>query len=92
MTTFLISYDLRGKDETSEDYKRLIDKIKSYSSWARPTYSDWFIVTEKSAESVRDEVKGFIDSNDRLLVTKASAPGAWVGLPDEVSTWLKNNL
>ncbi len=92
MATYLVSYDLRGTDETSDDYKRLIEKIKSYGTWARPTYSDWMIVTTKTTDRVRDELWAFMDSNDRLLVVTANAPASWVGIPQDVSDWMKANL
>ena len=93
MAIYLVTYDLRGTNETSEDYKRLIEKIKSYSSWARPTYSDWLIETTKTASQVRDELWSFMDSTDRLLVLTARAPAAWNGsIPEDVSTWMKDKL
>jgi hypothetical protein len=93
MATFLVTYDLRGTDETSDDYKRLIEKIKSYSTWARPTYSDWIVVTTKSAAQVRDELWAYMDSNDRLLVAAIGAPAAWNGsIANDVSDWMKTNL
>lgn len=92
MRVLLISYDLRGRDETSEDYKKLIEKIKSYGGWAKPHYSLWALATTKSVATVRDELLPFIDKNDRLLVIEAGKNAAWFGLPDDVSNWLKQNL
>jgi hypothetical protein len=91
--TFLVSYDLRGTDDTSENYKKLIAKIKSYSSWAKITYSDWMVVTTKKAADVRDELWTYMHKDDRLLVAKVGAPAAWKGtIPDDVSDWMKKNL
>jgi hypothetical protein len=91
--TYLVTYDLRGTDETSDDYKRLIAKIKSYSTWAKVTYSDWMVVTTKTASQVRDELWVFMDRNDRLFVASVGAPAAWNGtIPQNVSDWMKTNL
>jgi hypothetical protein len=92
MATYLVSYDLRGTDETSDDYKRLIEKIKSYS-WAKVTYSDWMIVTTKTTTQIRDELWAYMDKNDRLLVATVNAPASWAGtIPEDVSDWMKANL
>src|SRR6266511_4370198 len=86
VATYLVSYDLRGTDESSDDYKRLIEKIKSYATWAHPTYSDWIVVTTKTTVELRDELWTLMDSTDRLLVAKVGAPAAWYGLSDQLTT------
>lgn len=86
---FCISYDL---NKPGQNYPGLYDKIKKLGSWCHPVDSTWFVETTYSAEEVRDTIKAVIDSSDSLIVTKASAPGAWCGLSNEVSQWLKNNL
>jgi hypothetical protein len=91
VATLWISYDLRGKDEKSEDYEKLIEQIKTHP-WAHPTYSDWIVETTKTPEQVRDELVGFIDKDDRLLVATVKAPAAWRGLPKDVSDWIMENL
>jgi len=92
MNTYLISYDLRVP-ETSEDYKKLIDHIKSYPSWAKPLYSVWLIKTDKTTAQVRDEIKNKTDANDRTLVLDVTGKSwASVGLPQEVVNWMKEKL
>jgi hypothetical protein len=34
----------------------------------------------------------YIDSNDALLVVLLSGEGAWFGIDDDGSKWLKDNL
>jgi hypothetical protein len=54
MQSILITYDLVGTDETSADYKRLIDHIKNdYSNWAKIALSTWVVRTTLSAAQVR---------------------------------------
>jgi hypothetical protein len=92
MKTYLISYDL-GVPETSDDYKKLIDYIKSYGTWAKPLYSVWFIKTDKSVSLVRDEIKNETDSNDKTLVIDVSeANWATSGVKKEVTGWMKEHL
>ncbi|HBH46872.1 MAG: hypothetical protein A2445_05655 [Candidatus Jacksonbacteria bacterium RIFOXYC2_FULL_44_29] len=92
MSTLLISYDL-GLPETYEDYKLLIQYIKSYSSWAKPLQSVWLIKTTKTSAQVRDEIKAKIDSNDKILVVDVTKTGwATFNVSKEVTGWMKENL
>jgi hypothetical protein len=92
MKTYLISYDLRVP-ETSEDYKKLIDHIKSYNSWATPLKSVWFITTSSSVSQVRDDIKSRTDVNDGLLVMDVTGSN-WgtIGVGIEVTDWMKENI
>ncbi len=54
--------------------------------------SVFLVKTDKSPKAVGDEVWKYMDDNDGLLVFRAAAPGAWAGLSDEISKWLKDNL
>ncbi len=92
MKTYLISYDL-GLPETRLDYDILKRYVKSYSYWAKPLQSVWFIKTMKSVSQVRDEIKLKIDSNDKVLVIDVSSKGwATSGVSKSVTDWMKNNL
>ena len=92
MNTYLISYDL-GLPETYNDYKTLTQYIKSYSTWAKPLQSVWFIKTDKTISQVRDEIKTKVDSNDKVLVIDVTSKG-WgtYNVSKEVTDWMKNNL
>ncbi|GIN39023.1 CRISPR-associated protein Cas2 [Heyndrickxia oleronia] len=89
MSSYLISYDLIGPNR---DYNAVIDKIKSYGTWACPLESVWIIKTDDSAVTVRDNIASVMDSNDKLIVTKLSGEAAWRNLSTGVSKWLKENL
>jgi len=92
MKTLLISYDLKGL-ETSDDYKKLIEYIKNYGTWAKPLYSQWFVRTEKTCTTVRDEIKGEVDSNDKVLVLDVTGIN-WsaYNLSKEVIEWMNEHL
>jgi len=92
MKTYLLSYDLRIP-ETSEDYERLIDYIKSFPDWATPLKSVWFIKTNKTVADVRDEIKKKADSNDGLIVIDITeANWATSGISKEITDWMTTNL
>jgi hypothetical protein len=92
MKTYLISYDLRVP-ETSEDYKKLIDHIKSYDYWATPLKSVWFVKTNKSVSEVRNDIKSETDANDGLLVIDVTGSN-WgtTGVSTKVADWMKVNI
>jgi hypothetical protein len=92
MQSILITYDLVGTDETSADYKRLIDHIKNgYSNWAKIALSTWVVRTDQSAKQVRDNCDAYLDANDRLFVAVLTGVAAWRNTIC-TSEWLKNNL
>ena len=84
-----ISYDLK---KPGRNYDLLYKTLRDMNGYCHALDSTWYISTTLSAESVRDCLKSVMDSSDALLVTHASVPGAWLGLDDDISTWLKNNL
>jgi hypothetical protein len=92
MSVLLIAYDL-GSPETSADYEDLITKIKSYGSYRKVQYSLWLIRTDKLTGTVRDELKPYLDSNDKLLVMRVTGVG-WASrnLPSSVTDWMKENI
>jgi hypothetical protein len=92
MRTILIAYDLVGTDESSADYARLIDHIKTaYSNWARVAKSVWIIRTTQAAKQVRDNCKAYMDSNDRPFVAVLTGEAAWTKVMCR-NEWLKENL
>lgn len=86
---YLVSYDLIGPNR---DYDKIIGKIKTYSSWARVLESVWVIKTDKTATQLRDDLFSAMDGNDKLFVAQLSGSAAWYNLPEDVTSWLKNNL
>lgn len=91
MKTYLISYDLLNKG--IYDYEILIDHIKTYSYWAKPLESVWFIKTEKSVSSVRDELKSYAAEKDKILVIDVTGANWGTSfLSKKVTDWMKENL
>ena len=86
MATYIISYDLQ---KPGQNYADLYARIKYSGIWAHIAESTWAVVTDQSATQVRDYLWAAMDANDRLFVVRSGGESAWVGLPVEVSNWLK---
>lgn len=85
MSIYCVSYDLiKGKD-----YPKLIEKLRLYDAYAHAQDSLWFIKSSKNASELRDELKSFIDEDDKLIVIRATLPWASSNLSKEVNDWLK---
>lgn len=88
MSVYQIDYDLRKQ----RNYDALYDRIKSYGSWCRPLESTWVISTNQSAAQVRDYLKGAMDADDGIVVTRLSGEAAWSNVEPDVSQYLKKML
>lgn len=77
MAKYLVTYDLVGTDETSEDYKRLIKKIKSYSH-LELQYSGWLIKSDADSKAIFDDLLSYLDPNDRLMLVQLDGTAWWV--------------
>ena len=88
MTCYIVSYDLR---EPGRNYEALYEAIRSYELWAHVNESVWAVVTGKKAVQVRDHLTSYIDANDRILVVRSGAEGAWRNAMCE-DDWLKKHL
>jgi hypothetical protein len=90
--SILITYDLVGTDEDSDDYAELIRHIRTgYSNWAKIALSTWVVRTTKTAVQVRDACEAHMDSNDRLFVAVLTGVAAWRNTICS-NRWLKDNL
>lgn len=89
MATYLIGYDLNAP---GQDYKELIEAIKTLGAWWHHLDSTWIVKHDGPATNIRDTLQPHIDANDELLVVKLTGEAAWVGFNTKGSTWLKNNL
>lgn len=73
MNTFLVSYDL---DKPGQDYPKIIERLKGLGA-VRVLYSEWVIRGNYSATVLRDDLKQYIDANDKLLVVVLTGEAAW---------------
>ncbi|OLP00205.1 hypothetical protein BVU76_21695 [Mycolicibacterium porcinum] len=85
MAHFVVTYDL---STPGRDYNRLFTYLKRFSH-AKPVESVWVIETSKSAAALRDEMKMYVDSNDKIFIIKAStANWATSNVPKSATDWL----
>ncbi len=89
MSTFIISYDL---NKPGQDYSSLYEEIKTLGSWRHNLDSTWVVNSSLSAEQIRDRLWAEMDNNDAILVAKSAGIGAWSGLDNSASKWLKARL
>ncbi len=88
MSSKIITYDLCAP---GRDYEKLIEHIKTYSSWARVTESTWVISSDDTCKVIRDILKTHIDTNDRLFVAELTGTAAWSNVRCK-SDYLKEHL
>ena len=75
---FIITYDLCGK---GKDYSGLTDSIKKYDDNFKITESCWIIFCDESSSiTIRDHLKQFLDSDDRIFVGLLEGNDAWTNV------------
>ncbi len=85
----MITYDL-VKEKTSEDYKEVLNIIKSYD-FLMISESSYAIYTSDSPQNILDKIKKFIDTNDKVLIIKILNPKqGW--LTEAQWKWLNDRL
>ena len=88
MKVLIVSYDLK---KPTQNYERVIKKIRAYESWAKLGGSAYLILTNSTPVQVRNNLASDLDSNDQLFVGTCPVPSAWKGLPDDVAKWIMEN-
>lgn len=89
MASYVITYDL---NKAGQNYEALEKAIKSYNAWAKIATTTFVITSNDNSSTIRDHLKAKMDANDELFVGKLSGEGAWAGLGEKVSQWLKDHL
>ncbi len=87
--SYFISYDLNNP---GQNYDNLIEAIKKYGTYCKMNKSDWIICTNDDVTTIRNNLKKYLDSNDRLFVGKLTGAAAWSGYQESTTEWLKKNL
>lgn len=84
---YLITYDLRMP---GREYSPLYDAIKNYNDWQHPLESVWFIHTDQNANDIYSQLRGKIDTHDRLLVIRVDNDDKQGWLAKTFWLWLNN--
>lgn len=87
--SYFISYDLNNP---GQNYDNLIEAIKKYGTYCKMNKSDWIICTNDDVTTIRNNLKKYLDSNDRLFVGQLTGVAAWSGYQESTTEWLKQNL
>lgn len=85
---YIVTYDLSNP---GRNYESLLKRIKAYQWWARLGGSSYLIMTNQTTTQIRDNLVLELDTNDKIYVGLMGNSGAWHGLGNEVSNWIKNN-
>jgi hypothetical protein len=77
MRVYKVSYDLL---QPGQNYEGLYERLRQYNA-VRIMLSEWVIRTNTlKAADIRDDLRRYIDTNDRLLVVGLTGEAAWSGL------------
>jgi len=86
---YCITYDLTKE----KNYSTLIDEIKRFPSWWHQTESVWFVVTSDSPIQIRERLRKFMASEDKIFVVLINNNNwAGYGFSKEEYDWLKNKI
>jgi hypothetical protein len=88
MACYIVTYELK---QPRRDYVDFIHAIKSYAEWAQLLDTTWAIVTDNSAEEIRDHLWELLDASDGLFVVEAGSDAAWQDVRCD-NTWLRDHL
>lgn len=88
MSSYLITYDL---NRPGQKHAKVLEKIKSYGTWAMLSESSYVIITHESPRDVYNTFEPYLDGNDKFYVIKISKP-FWGQGSKELNEWLSENL
>jgi len=85
MAVYCISYDLQ-----SNNYESLINAIQSYGCWWHQSKSTWFVETDQTTKQILENLKNYIENNDKIIVIRVQKDWWAVGHTKEEYEWMKN--
>jgi len=89
MTIFVITYDLIN-EQGSKDYQPLWDALAKQDCH-RTQYSVWLGNFNNTAKQVHDYFRGFLDTNDRLMVCEFTKDYWYSQALAGTTEWLSKN-
>lgn len=90
MSVYQITYTLRKPER---DYDELHDAIEAIGDSVHALDDCWFVETDKSASTIRDDLKDHVSLKDSIIVTKKSTDGiTWATTSaKEAGEWLEDH-
>ena len=93
MKFIAIIYDLRQPGRKYDELYDAIKKISGEGNWQHPMESFWVMAISdysiKSAESIYDSLRQFIDDNDSLFISRIDNTEHQGWMPKSFWNWLK---
>lgn len=89
MASHIVAYDLHKQ---GQNYDCIIKKLEAYGTYWHIQGSVWIIKSDQTCAQIRDHLKTCLDDNDKLFVGRLTGEAAWVGYPQNITTWLKDHL
>lgn len=87
MALFAVTYDLIA----GKDYPRLTTELKRLGGH-KPALSVWFVdVTSKTSAELRDHLKGYVDSDDRIVVIEFDKKPAPLQAFEGTNAWIEKH-
>jgi hypothetical protein len=87
--TIQINYDLVSP---GRNYERLYKYLKGFDGWDHLLESLWLVRTRKTAAEVRDDLKSFVDSNDKVAVFDVTGSSWATNFSNSQSDWLYGHM
>ena len=89
MKAQLIIYQL----EDLTDNAAIIEKIKSFSKWAKVMDNCWIVITDQTSGTIRDELRVSIGKKGSVLVVNVTGQG-WgtFKISKEVTDWMTSRI
>lgn len=89
MAVYSISYDLNNP---GQKYENVYSVIRSFSGYEHIMESTWLVFTSLSASQISDKFASYIDSNDKMLISKINANEYQGRLTKDTWKWIREHV
>jgi hypothetical protein len=89
MPCYIVAFQIRRE----EALKRVVAALEGFDRQCQINATCWAVVTDGKAAALRDHLKQFVESGDRIFVIRSGTAAAWMNAISKQHTeWLKENL
>jgi hypothetical protein len=88
---FVVAYDLREPNDTSQDYQRVIEHLKANFNWCHLQKSVWLVDSALNASEIRENIRTTLYQADMLFVARLQGNWASWALGDVRNNWLRQH-
>lgn len=90
MSCYIVSF--QAKELSTRQALR--EQLKTYPGYCPINNTCWAVVSDKKAVDIREHLKQFLQTGDRVFVVRSGTEGAWRNVVGgtTASEWLKKNL